>query len=198
MLFIVDGEQFTVTDDTTPVPTAPPTVNVTGRIIVKAVPSTVEKLLKVIDPLYVPYQRTWIPELQQCMNTWSKMGPDSNINPEQVKFGRRSKFQRKHSFYPCPPGYTGEKPSTGGEGFCMLEKPENELIFYTDKWRRPISYEAKREVYTHVWDGKTPYKKPCPYVKTNSSDSCISPISGTGFRIDKKHLSENGLCGAYP
>jgi hypothetical protein len=102
---------------------------------------------KFIDPMYAPYGRVMVrsdseqyaryggiesdtPTQEFCpMNKWPHQTTACNsIYPEHVRKGLGLKFQKKHSWYPCPVGYKDI-----GDGFCAPTCQESEPIFYTDK-----------------------------------------------------------------
>ena len=61
-------------------------------------------------------------------NKWPQQATYPSIYPEHVRKGWGLKFQKKHSWYPCPYGYTDM-----GDGFCTPKCLEAEPVFYTDK-----------------------------------------------------------------
>lgn len=84
-----------------------------------------------IDPLYVPYQKTYITtennlgdEVKCPVNTWSlSQGMcEGNVNPALIRRGWGQTFQLMFPDKdPCPAGYT---KSTDGEGWCTPQAPE--------------------------------------------------------------------------
>jgi hypothetical protein len=83
----------------------------------------------------------WPPHQQQkviegnvymaSVNPWEQanvLPSPALVNPALVRKGWGKSFQRKHSYFPCPNGWT-----PGADGWCVENEPEEIPLFYTDK-----------------------------------------------------------------
>ena len=86
-----------------------------------------------IDPLYVPYQSVPVDtECGQCsFNPWKPKPSPALVHPGLERRGWGWDFVRIHpdKDRQCPPGWVTDPNSD--RGWCTVEKPEYEGIFYT-------------------------------------------------------------------
>jgi len=139
-----------------------------------------------IDPLYVPYQNTPVmTEYGVCpFNGWKQSCGDSTVNPALVRRGWGLNFTKMHPDKDpqCPQGW-----SPGADGWCIINKPEFEGIFYTDKAFVP-EYQ--------YWDSYAPRIMDPNRRQLNSFDQrSINPF--TGNYVMYHNSKPNGLRQKY-
>nr|QBK85741.1 MAG: hypothetical protein LCMAC101_03360 [Marseillevirus LCMAC101] len=140
-----------------------------------------------IDPLYVPYQSTPVmTEYGVCpANGWKKQGyPTGFVNPGLVRRGWGLDFTKMHpdKDHQCPQGW-----SPAEDGWCVVNQPEFEGIFYTDKQFAP-KYQ--------YWDSYAPRILDPNKRQLNSFDQrSINPF--TGNYVMYFNSKPNGLRSKY-